>query len=205
MHHRLTGNAALVVGLAIAALTGCSSPAPGTTTAPTDVTQPAAPQAVEHVPTAAFDHEPVRTTAKMRTHRGWLDRYTDVLLNTEDPTGTGPQIAQRFLRALQVGDDLTAAQQLSAGERITAALHDMKWLHRVMDDVRRHAHLQGAVPCSRTDWVNRDAAVVTCGVQQILVHVRSEGFMPGVQIDSYFPHDDVYLGPHSHAYTRYVV
>jgi hypothetical protein len=184
------------VAVAAAVLAGCSHPA--TTTGATLGAADRVP------PTSAplADASGRTVTGAMPSPAGWLPPFTQTMLRTQDPAGTGPQIALRFLRDLQAGDYLAAAQQLSAGERLTVSVHTQTWLHRVMTDVLDNAALLGASRCTSADAVNTEAAVVTCGSRQTVVHVRG-GWLPGVQINSYFPHDDVYLGPHTHAYTRY--
>src|SRR3954447_11262160 len=205
MQHR-AATAALATAMAAAVITvvtGCGGPNPtppaGSTAAPTAPTK-AIPPIAATVASAPPPVTPRSTSSRDR----FLPRFTDVLLRSEDPAGSGPQIALRFLRALQAGKYLHAAQQLSAGERITIALGSESRLQRVMTDVVGNAELAKAGLCTDAGPVNEEAAVVTCGWLRVVVHVRT-GFMPGVQINSYFPHDDVFLGPHSHAFTNYVI
>lgn len=198
MRHHLTLAAAAVLAATTAALAGCAGPDPApesATSAPAPVT--AATPTVEQPATRLAPVHP-------QSLRYWLPKYTQTLMDTQDPTGSAPEVALRFLRDLQSGDYLQAAQQLSAGERLAFALHSRHWLDRVMADVIDHAGLRAAAPCTRASWVNTEAAVVTCGTQQVVVHARS-GLVPGVQVSRYFPHDDIYLGAHTHAYTRYDV
>ena len=197
MRHRLITTAA--AGAAIAAIvSGCS----GQNAADPSTASPGRPELATSAPPAGRAPVPDYAPPGGVAHSRWLPHYTHTLLRTEDPIGAGPEIALRFLRGLEDGDYLDAAQQLSAGERLTLALHSRRWLQHVMTDVTTNAVLAAAGRCHRAEWADSEAAVVTCGTQQVVVHVRS-GLAPGVQIASYFPHDDVYLGPHTHAYTRF--
>jgi hypothetical protein len=128
------------------------------------------------------------------------DKPIDRLAFAPDPTGTGPQIALRFLRALQRRDDIAAAGTLTAIGRLSVSLHGEAHLRRVMVDVANHARLATAGPCTRAVRLNPDAAVVTCGTRKIVVHV-ADGFVAGVQLAPWHPRGDVYRGPHTHAYT----
>lgn len=117
------------------------------------------------------------------------------------PTGTGPQIALRFLQALQRGDDLGADRELFSMGRDLLGTHDLTFLHDVMDDVRANAALHTAGPCTRADHLSSDSAVATCGQQRIAVHVMAGAFGKGVQISDWLRHDDHYRGKHTHAFT----
>jgi hypothetical protein len=117
------------------------------------------------------------------------------------PTGSGPTIALRFLRALQRGDDLAADRELYQMGRDLIARHDLTFLHAVMNDVRVHAKLAHTGPCARAQQLNRESAVVSCGHQHVVVHVLHDQWGSGVQIAGWHTHHDVYRGPHSHAYT----
>lgn len=128
------------------------------------------------------------------------DKPIDRLAFAPDPTGTGPQIALRFLRALQRRDDIAAAGTLTAIGRISVSLHGEAHLRRVMADVAANARLVQAGPCTRAARLNHDAAVVTCGARKIVVHVAN-GILAGVQLAPWHPRGDVYRGPHTHAYT----
>ncbi|MDT4941024.1 MAG: hypothetical protein QOJ34_1113 [Pseudonocardiales bacterium] len=128
------------------------------------------------------------------------DKPIDRLAFAPDPTGTGPQIALRFLRALQRRDDIAAAGTLTAIGRLSMSLHGDAHLRRVMADVANHARLATAGPCTSAARLNHDAAVVTCGNRKIVVHV-ADGIVAGVQLAPWHPRGDVYRGPHTHAYT----
>src|SRR4051794_21065084 len=205
MQHR-TATAALATATAAAVITvvtGCGGPnhtRPAASTAAPTASSQAIPPITAPVASGPSPVPPRSTLPRDR----FLPRFTDVLLRTEAPPGPGPQTALRFPRALQARQYLHAAQQLSAGERITIALGSESRLQRVMTDVVGNAELAKAGLCTDAEPVNEEAAVVTCGWLRVVVHVRT-GFMPGVQINSYFPHDDVFLGPHTHAFTNYDV
>lgn len=166
----------------------------------------AAPLAASKSPAAAVAPAPVAMPATPPRPHAYFrpTTTTDRLMGVEDPRGSGPAIALRFLRALQAGDDLAAAKQLVGTERLFLALRSDEHLALVMGDVMANAELAGAAPCTYAVPLSREAAVVSCGTQHVVVHVRT-GLLPGVQISSYFPHNDVYLGPHTHAYTNYAV
>jgi hypothetical protein len=118
-----------------------------------------------------------------------------------DPTGTGPQIALRFVRALQQRDYLTAARQLDGGGRLALSNDTMGHLRRVMDDVRTKAKLTGAGRCTGASALTRESAVVSCGTRRVVVHVLNTAHYAGVEIDPWHPQYDVYRGPHTHAFT----
>lgn len=128
------------------------------------------------------------------------DKPIDRLAFEPDPTGSGPQIALRFLRALQRHDDIAAARTLTAIGRLSVSLHGDSHLRRVMADVAAKARLATAGPCTSATRVNPDAAVVTCGSRKIVVHV-ADGFAAGVELAPWHPQGDVYRGPHTHAYS----
>lgn len=128
------------------------------------------------------------------------DKPIDRLAFEPDPTGTGPQIALRFLRALQRHDDIAAARTLTAIGRLSVSLHGEAHLRRVMADVAAKARLATAGPCTSAARLNPEAAVVTCGARKIVVHV-AEGIDVGVQLAPWHPQGDVYRGPHTHAYS----
>lgn len=128
------------------------------------------------------------------------DKPIDRLAFVPDPTGTGPQIALRFLRALQRHDDIAAARTLTAIGRLSVSLHGEVHLRRVMADVAANARLGQSGPCTSAARLNPDAAVVTCGSRKIVVHV-ADGVVAGVQLAPWHPRGDVYRGPHTHAYS----
>jgi hypothetical protein len=116
------------------------------------------------------------------------------------PRGSGPQISLRFLRALQRGDELAAASELSAWGRTLLAQAGMSAIHRVMRDVVRHAELDRTGMCSRARSLSANAAVVSCGSRHVVVHL-GDWITPGVLISAEHPRHDVYRGPHTHAFT----
>jgi len=123
------------------------------------------------------------------------------LFYAPSPKGNGPEIALRFLRALQRRDHLAAAHELFYAGRDYFGRGDQASLDRVMRDIAANARLQNATPCTHAERLNREAAVVSCGRQKVVVHVL-DGFAVGVQIAKWHPPYDVYRGPHTHAYTN---
>jgi hypothetical protein len=198
--HRHTRRAALAAVVIAVASTACSHSYGPTSTATTPPpVQP--PVVIVTVP------EP---TPEVRIGTGsdtevdldsvFDDEPIDRLAFASDPTGTGPQIALRFLLALQRHDDIGAARTLTGIGRLSASLHGEAHLHRVMADVAAHARLATAGRCTSAARLNHDAAVVTCGTRKIVVHV-SDGLFAGVQLAPWHPRGDVYRGPHTHAFT----
>lgn len=124
------------------------------------------------------------------------------LFFADPPTGTGPQIALRFLQALQAGQDFTAAHELYIAGRTLLAQHDLAFLQQVMDDIRNNAGLRAAPRCSTATPVNAEAAAVRCGQLTVVVHVMADEYGSGVQISDAHPAGDSYRAPHSHAFTR---
>lgn len=157
---------------------------------PDDITAPT----VEPIPDDVLDGsvDDVRKTG---------DETLDDLFWQDDPTGTGPQIALRFVRALQRRDYLTAARHLDGGGRLALSGDTMSHLRRVMDDVRSNAKLTGAGRCTTASALTRESAVVRCGVRRVVVHVLNTTHYAGVEIDPWHPRYDVYRGAHTHAYT----
>ena len=129
-----------------------------------------------------------------------LPLLTQVYL-ADQPSGSGPQIALRFLQALQRGDDVGADRELYSFGRMMLSGSDMRPLHRIMADVRRHARLAGAGRCSRAVALTKESAVVSCGRVQVVVHVLHDEYSTGVQISDWHVHHDIYRGPHTHAFT----
>jgi len=126
--------------------------------------------------------------------KAWLD---------DDPTGTGPQIALRFLQALQDHDDLAADRELSGLGRMTLATRDLDYLHAVMNDIRRNAGLDDAGRCRDADWADSDHVAVDCGNTTFVVKVFDDAPASGVRISDWDGHDDAYHGPHTDAYTTF--
>jgi hypothetical protein len=131
----------------------------------------------------------------------FADNPLDRLFFDGDTDGTGPQIALRFVQALQRRDDLAAARTLTTLSRLSLSNGTMPHLHRVMGDVAKNARLASAGRCTTARALTREAAVVHCGTQRIVVHVLADRWSSGVQIDPWHPQYDVYRGPHTHAYT----
>ena len=115
--------------------------------------------------------------------------------------GTGPQIALRFLQALQRSDDLGADSELFALGRSLLATHDLNFLQQIMADVSANAGLASAGRCTQAESLTRDSAVVTCGPQRVVVHVLSGQFGSGVLIADWLRHYDHYRSKHTHAFT----
>ena len=195
------------VAIALAATAACSRgdrpqpvPAPEPPAAPTvivaipDLPDTVAEPTVEPTP-ADTDPEP------FVEERNTGDETLDDLFWQDDPTGTGPQIALRFLRALQRRDYLAAARLLDNGTRM--ALSDDTWNHlrRVMTDVHRNAKLTRAGRCTTASALTRESAIVRCGTRRVVVHVHNTTYYAGVDVDRVHPPYDVYRGPHTHAYT----
>ena len=114
------------------------------------------------------------------------------------PQGSGPQIALRFTRALQDHDDRAATRELYVLTRLVLAGHPQSFTHRVLADIRQHAHLDQAGSCTSARRVDSDSAVVTCGTHRVVVHVVDD---TGVQISDTHPRGDAYRSEHTHAYT----
>jgi len=118
----------------------------------------------------------------------------------DEVEGSAPQIALRFLQALQRGDDLAAARELTSTWRITDAWQ----LHRVMSDVRRHARLAGAGRCTRAIAFRREQVIVACGSQRVMVQAVAEEGTSGVNVFDEPPtywDTPPYRHPHTWAYT----
>jgi hypothetical protein len=123
------------------------------------------------------------------------------LFLADHPTGTGAQIALRFLQVLQDRDDYRAAHELYVLGRTLLAQHDIAFLHRVMRDVAFNAGLDAAGRCTSAERLTAETAVVTCGEQRVVVHVLDDPEGSGVQISDRHPAVDTYAGPHTHAFT----
>lgn len=190
--------AALGVGLT---LTGCTAKE-HPTSRPSSTAQ--TPSGAEHANTngrtEARDNDASNgdafgwTTSTSPLAQAWLD---------DDPTGTGPQVALRFLQALQDHDDLAADRQLYGWERMMFAGRDMEFLHAVMNDVRRNADLDDAGRCRDAEWVDSDNVAVDCGNTTVVVSLYAGTLASGVRISDWDGHDDGYAGSHTHAYTTF--
>lgn len=119
----------------------------------------------------------------------------------DQPPGTGPQIALRFVKAVQRRDDVAADRELYSFGRQMFAAEGIRALHQAMADVRRNAGLDHAAPCTRALRLSDEAAVVTCGRLRVVVHVLDDSMAHGVQIGDWWVHQDVYRGRHTHAFT----
>ncbi|HVF05273.1 MAG TPA: hypothetical protein VNA20_10560 [Frankiaceae bacterium] len=206
--HRHT-RTAVVAGLAIALATAACGrddkpqpvPAPEPPAAPTVIVAiPDLPD-VEVEPTSPATPSPSPTGDDSVDLRVTGNETLDDLFWVGDPKGTGPQIALRFLRAVQQRDYLAAAQQLNSRSRLALSNETMSHLRRVMDDVHTNAKLEGAGRCTSASEVTRTSAVVRCGTRRVVVHVESTSYYAGVNIHRAHPPYDVYRGPHTHAYT----
>jgi hypothetical protein len=196
--HRKTALAAVAIASAATACSHGDRPTPQA--APVTSAQIEAPVVIVAVPEPEPTLDvPSGAGADLDVDLG-EDKPIDRLAFAPDPTGTGPQIALRFLRALQRHDDIAAAGTLTAIGRLAVSLHGEAHLRRVMADVANHARLATAGPCTSAARLNHDAAVVTCGARKIVVHV-ADGIVAGVQLAPWHPRGDVYRGPHTHAYS----
>jgi hypothetical protein len=196
--------AAVVIAVAATACSrGDDTPEPAPATA-----APVPPAVIVAIPDLPDNiAEPTVTPTPDATTDGSVDvRKTgnetlDDLFWQDDPTGTGQQIALRFVQALQRRDYLAAARQLDGGGRLALSGDTMGHLRRVMDDVRSNAKLTGAGRCVSASALTRESAVVRCGARRVVVHVLNTAHYAGVEIDPWHPQYDVYRGPHTHAYT----
>jgi hypothetical protein len=125
------------------------------------------------------------------------------LIRADQPTGTGPQIALRFLQALQTGNHVAAALELLVGGRAWLAADGAEVLHAVMRDVASNARLDDAAPCTGATRLNTEAAVVRCGQTNVVVHVLDDEVASGVQIAPWHPRWDMFRAPHTHAFTTF--
>ena len=205
--------AAIALALLVA-LSGCSlhRSAPPAAAPATSAPEAAFPNAETDDPAAATDAgtdaDPsgsswlVTPPRPMTDHdpRRHLTRPQRIAL-LDQPAGTGPQIALRFLQALQHRDDLGADRELFILGRSLLADHDETFLSAVMTNVREHAQLDTAGPCTHAEQLDPDSALVACGQRKVVVHVLADADASGVQIAGWLTHHDVYRGPHAHAYT----
>lgn len=117
-----------------------------------------------------------------------------------DPPGHRVDIALRFTQALQQHDDFAAGLELSSLTRTGLGGLGDPQLQELMADVRGHAGLDAAGPCTQARDLDADSVVVTCGRTNVVVHLDT--FLgPGVLISDGWTHEDVFRGPHTHAYT----
>ena len=190
---RLSSVPAVAAALVLA-LTGCAPAAPTSRAAlppQLPAVVPPAPQRVEPVDPPTGESAPTD------------DELPDLLAIWlgPDPRGTGPQVALRFMKALQRHDDLAADRELHHFDRFLFEEGDLALLHRAMDDVRRNAGLAHAGPCTAAARVADEVAVVTCGALHVVVHVVATRHVRGVQINELHARKDVYRGSHTHAFT----
>jgi hypothetical protein len=201
-HARRIALAAVVIAVAATACSrGDDTPnASPTTAAPVP---PAVIVAIPDLPDGITEPTPEATTDVDESVdvRKTGNETLDDLFWQDDPTGTGPQIALRFVRELQQRDYLAAARQLDGGGRLALSGDTMGHLRRVMEDVRTNAKLTGAGRCTTASALTRESAVVRCGTHRVVVHVVNTSYYAGVEIDPWHPQYDVYRGPHTHAYT----
>lgn len=205
--HRNARRTVLAAVVIAVAATACSRGDDAPHTAPTTAA-PVSPTVIVAIPELPDDiTTPTVEPTSSNVSDGSIDvRKTgnetlDDLFWQDDPTGTGPQIALRFVRALQQRDYLTAARQLDGGGRLALSGDTMGHLRRVMDDVYTNAKLTGAGRCTTASALTRESAVVRCGTRRVVVHVLNTAHYAGVEIDPWHPQYDVYRGPHTHAYT----
>lgn len=207
--HRHTRTAAVTgLAIALAATAACGRddkpqpvPAPEPPAAPTVIVAiPNLPDVVTE-PTTEPTPSPSPTGDVSVDLRQTGNETLDDLFWIGDPKGTGPQIALRFLRAVQQRDYLAAARELNSRSRLALSNDTMSHLRRVMDDVHTNAKLEGAGRCTSASEVTRTSAVVRCGTRRVVVHVESTAYYAGVNIHRAHPRYDVYRGPHTHAYT----
>jgi len=158
----------------------------------------------------AADPAPVSTTKVIATPDPTPDEEPaaepvdplDEIAFAPDPLGTSPQIALRFLKALQRGDDLAADRELGLSARFELSRSGIGYLHRVMSDVRGHAGLSQAGPCTRARVLAEESVVAFCGQQRVVVHVWHDVFGRTVEIGGWWVHDDAFRGRHTHAFTQ---
>jgi hypothetical protein len=191
--------AALALGTGVLATTagGAGHPARVATSA----ARPVSPPLPTATPTSedAWDDASAATAADdIRSPLEDLPVLSQIWLGDE-PSGTGPQIALRFLQALQRHDDLAADRELYREDREWIAEADRATLARVLEQVRRNARLNHAAPCTRAVRLNAEAALASCGALRVVVHVLHDDLASGVQIGQWAYHHDVYHGPHTHA------
>ena len=206
---RSTQIVAALLGALSVTVSGCSltkdsdpqaqpAPTPSVVATPTTADQPL------HDDYAGFT-PPVAVSDPDQFTQSVLDEVYPLreIRNAPRPVGSGPQIALRFLQALQRHDHIAAAKQLAVTGRVHFGTNDGATLDRVMTDVAHHAGLSSAGPCTHARPLNDEAAVVTCGTTPVVVHVSGRGTRAGVRISDWFVHRDVYPGPHTHGYTTY--
>lgn len=186
--HRHT-RAAAVAGLVIALATTACSRGDDTPEVPPATAAPVPPAVVVAIPdlsdvvtepTNAPTPSPSPTEDDAVGPRVTGNEALDDLFWVGDPKGTGPQIALRFLRAVQQRDYLAAARELNSRSRLALSNETMSHLRRVMDDVHTNAKLEGAGRCTSASEVTRTSAVVRCGTRRVVVHVESTSFYAGV-------------------------
>jgi hypothetical protein len=199
---RATAIAGLVIALASAACGRGEKP-------PIPAPEPpiSAPTVIVAIPDlSGLVAEPTPTPTRSGDSPSFDSRDTgneslDDLFWQDDPKGNGPQIALRFVRALQQRNYLAAARELDGGGRLALSNDTMGHLRRVMDDVYTNAKLTGAGRCTTANALTRESAVVRCGTRRVVVHVVNTAYYAGAEIDPWHPQYDVYRGPHTHAYT----
>jgi hypothetical protein len=207
-----TASLTLIAGLAAcgqssAAPTAPPATSPAPSSAPTrdSAAEPATPHP-DHGAAGDAKHEgrtpihPLDVLIDDMTGHSDSDKLRQLFL-ADQPTGTGPQIALRFLQALEDRDDYRAAHELYIAGRTLLAQHDITFLHRVMRDVAYNAALDTAGRCTTAERLTAETAVVSCSEQRVVVHVLDGPEGSGVQISDRHPAVDTYAGPHTHAFT----
>jgi hypothetical protein len=202
---RLSLSASVAAMTAVLTLTGCGA-GPNPWSTPTS-----SAGARDHIATALVPLSPEKTAGPTPVAEPgstapslWAELpILEQVWRADPPRGTGPEIALRFLRALQRGDDVAADRELYVFGRQQFSPSGMWLLHRVMSDVRRNAGLAQAGRCTRTGRLAKESAVVTCGRIHVVVHVLADDLAHGVQISDWHVHHDVFRGPHTHAFTTF--
>lgn len=113
--------------------------------------------------------------------------------------GTGPEIALRFMQALQRHDEIAAFQEMANTLFLSRT---NRWtLHHVLDDVRQHADLEGAGRCTRAKPFSQDHVIVSCGALRVIVTVYSDSLNHGVDVWKVPTDRGEYRYPHSYAFS----
>lgn len=195
------------------ALTACGGSAPGSaSTAEGEPPRPAQTSAATDRETsegldagpadAPVTHDAHPTRPAATDDSTGRQQLTELIL-IDQPAGTGPEIALRFLRALQRGDDMAAARELFIGGRSWLAADGEAVMHTVMRDVAKNAGLASAGRCTSAEAVSKEAAVVRCGRTNVVVHVLADAAASGVEIAWWHPRRDAFPAPHTHAFTTH--
>lgn len=207
--------ALVVAGLAATVLTACtptvavrSTSQPAATPSPATTEEPLELPALDWAPDTTADPRDTKPQVpEGRTDRfkkDWIPGELEPTLGewlsyAVTPPGRRKEIALRFAQALQRHDDFGAGLELSLMRRDALANIGDPQLHAYMADIRRHAGLSAAPDCTGSRDLDADSALVTCGPTAVVVHLSD--ILPGVIVDGWTVHDDVFRGPHTHAFT----